>query len=82
MSQKTEISTLTNHLNKIFTAYLELSELVLEFQNLKNRGNLASGKYVFNRDLESKVKAYQQHLAKMSYLGIQIEKELLDIQNS
>lgn len=82
MSQKTTIAALEIHLERIFGDYLALAELVNEFREIKNRQHLATGKYIFNRDLEKKVFTYQQQLAKLSYHGIQIEKELLDIQNS
>jgi len=78
MSQKTTIESFEIHLERIFRDYLELAELVKEFQHIKNRKNLAVGKYIFNRDLEKKIQEYQKQLAKLSYHGIQIEKELTD----
>ena len=82
MSQKTAIETFEIHLERILGDYLALAELVNDFQTLKNRKNLSTGKYIVNRDLERKVEAYQKQLAKLSYHGMQIEKEILDIQNS
>jgi len=78
MSQKTRVEALEIYLERILRDYLELAELVGEFQNIKNRKNLAVGKYVFNRALEKRVQEYQKQLAKLSYHGIQIEKELMD----
>ena len=77
MSQKTTIEAFEIHLERIFGDYLALAELVNEFREIKNRKNLTTGKYIFNRDLEKKVDSYQKQLAKLSYHGIQIEKELL-----
>jgi hypothetical protein len=82
MAQKTAIETFEIHLERILGDYLALAELVNDFQTLKNRKNLSTGKYVVNRELENKVKAYQKQLAKLSYHGMQIEKELLDLQSS
>lgn len=83
MSQKTKVEALEIYLERILRDYLELAELIGEFQNIKNRKNLAVGKYVFNRALEKRVQDYQKQLAKLSYHGIQIEKELMDqIQSS
>ena len=82
MSQQTAIETFEMHLERIFGDYLKLAELVNDFQEIKNRKNLSTGKYILNRDLEKKVEAYQKQLAKLSYHGMQIEKEILDIQNS
>lgn len=78
MSKKIKVEALEIHLERIFRDYLELAELIGAFQSIKNRKNLAVGKYIFHRDLESKVKAYQKQLAKLSYHGLQIEKELED----
>ena len=78
MSQKTKVEALEIYLERILRDYLELAELVGEFQNIKNRKNLAVGKYVFNRALEKRVQEYQKQLAKLSYHGIQIEKELME----
>jgi cell division protein FtsB len=82
MAQKTAIETFEIHLERILGDYLALAELVNDFQTLKNRKNLSTGKYIVNRDLERKVEAYQKQLAKLSYHGMQIEKELLDLQTS
>ena len=82
MSQKTAIETFEIHLERILGDYLALAELVNDFQTLKNRKNLSTGKYIVNRELEKKVEDYQKQLAKLSYHGMQIEKEILDIQNS
>jgi len=86
MSQKTKVESLEIHLERILRDYLELAEHIKEFQNIKNRKNLAVGKYIFNRALEKRVQEYQKQLAKLSYHGIQIEKQLFDevtaIQNS
>ena len=76
---KTAIETFEIHLERILGDYLKLAELVNDFHELKNRKNLSTGKYIFNRDLEKKVQEYQKQLAKLSYHGMQIEKELLDI---
>ena len=76
MSQKIEVEALENHLENILGDYLELSELVNEFRKLKNRKNLTTGKYIFHRDLEKKLKEYQHQLAKLNYHSIQIENEL------
>jgi hypothetical protein len=82
MAQKTAIETFEIHLERILGDYLALAELVNDFQTLKNRKNLSTGKYIVNRELEKKVEDYQKQLAKLSYHGMQIEKEILDIQNS
>ncbi|MFT4899978.1 MAG: hypothetical protein ACI9U0_001778 [Flavobacteriales bacterium] len=82
MSQKTAIETFEIHLERILGDYLALAELVNDFQTLKNRKNLSTGKYIVNRELEKKVEDYQKQLAKLSYHGMQIEKELLDLQSS
>ena len=82
MSQKTAIETFEIHLERILGDYLALAELVNDFQTLKNRKNLSKGKYIVNRELEKKVEDYQKQLAKLSYHGMQIEKELLDLQSS
>lgn len=78
MSQKTKVSSLEIHLERILGDYLELSEPVKEFQTLKNRKHLSTGKYIFNRRLEKHVKDFQQQLLKLNYHSIQIEKELND----
>lgn len=79
MSQKTAIEVFEIHLERILGDYLALATVVNDFQELKNRKNLSTGKYILNRELESKVKSYQKQLAQLSYHGMQIEKELLDI---
>jgi len=78
MSQKTKVEALEHEFEQILGDYLELADHVKVFQDLKNFKDLAQGRYIFNRDLEKNLSAYQKQLAKLSYHAIQIEKKLLE----
>lgn len=76
MSQKTTVSSIEINLEDLIGDYLELSEVIIEFRNLKNRKNLASGKYVLNRRLEKHIDDFQKQLGKMNYRALQISNVL------
>jgi|TARA_B110000261_G_C12977221_1_gene314939 hypothetical protein len=80
MSQKTAIEALEVHLDDILGGYLKLGEVVNDFQQIKNRKNLSTGKYLFNRDLNRKVDSFQQQLSKLSCQSMQLEKKLVELQ--